>query len=140
MPLLRNPKAEWADRTLVHHAGRWPTGQAEKFKYTKSAIQNSRFTLVNNRELYDLKADPGESTNVIDEQTEVVAQLRATYDQWWQDVQPFLVNEDVKGFNNRTFRELYTKQFGAEATAETDRTAIRRQSRRNNNTQREAEQ
>ncbi|MFC1766211.1 arylsulfatase [Planctomycetota bacterium] len=118
VPLLKNPQAQWADRILVHHAGRWPAGQAEKFKYTKSAIQNSRFTLVNNRELYDLKADPGETKNVIAEHPEVVATLRAAYDQWWQDVQPFWVNENTKGFSNLTFRELYTKQFGAEATAE----------------------
>ena len=27
LPLLKNPKAEWADRTLVHHVGRWANGQ-----------------------------------------------------------------------------------------------------------------
>ena len=116
-PLLKNPKAGWEDRTLVHHAGRWPTGQAEKFKFTKSAIQNSRFSLVNNEELYDLKADPGENTNVIDRYPEVVSQLRAAYEQWWQEVQPLMVNEDTKGLNNNSFRELFAKQFGAEATA-----------------------
>ena len=75
MPLLKNPKAEWADRMLVHHVGRWKNGTAEQSKYAKSAIQNSRFTLVNNEELYDLKADPGETTNVIAEHPEVVAEL-----------------------------------------------------------------
>ena len=73
---------------------------------------------MNNAELYDLKTDPGETTNVIAKHPEVVAQLRAAYDQWWKDVQPFLVNENITGFNNLTFRELYAKQFGAEATAE----------------------
>ena len=33
-------------------------------------------------------------------------------------MQSFLVNENVTGFNNYTFRELYAKQFGAEAAAE----------------------
>ncbi len=33
-------------------------------------------------------------------------------------MQPFLVNENIADFNNFTFRELYTKHFGAEATAE----------------------
>jgi arylsulfatase A-like enzyme len=116
VPLLKDPKAAWQDRTLVHHAGRWPAGEAEMFKFTKSAIQNSRFTLVNNEELYDLKADLGEKTNVIDQHPEVVSQLRAAYEQWWKEVQPLMVNEDTKGFDNDTFRELYTKQFGAEAT------------------------
>ena len=26
VPLLKNPKAKWADRMLVHHAGRWKKG------------------------------------------------------------------------------------------------------------------
>ena len=49
----------------------------------------------NGEELFDLKNDPGETKNVIDEYPEVVAQLRAVYDQWWIKVQPGLVNEDA---------------------------------------------
>ncbi len=67
LPLLTNPKAEWPDRTLVHHVGRWGKGKAADSKYAKCAIQSSQYTLVNNTELYDLKADPGEAKNVIAE-------------------------------------------------------------------------
>ncbi|HCR29638.1 MAG TPA: arylsulfatase, partial [Opitutae bacterium] len=45
--------------------------------------------------LFDLKNDPGETKNVINEYPEVVAQLRAVYDKWWIKVQPRLVNEDA---------------------------------------------
>ena len=112
LPLLKNPKTEWADRTLVHHVGRWATGKAAESKYTKCAIQNSRFTLVNNVELYDLKADPGETKNVVAEYPEVVAGLRATYEQWWTDVQPMLINESAVGPKMNPMKELYWKQFG----------------------------
>ena len=112
VPLLKNPKAEWADRTLVTHVGRWAKGQAAQSKYTGCAIQNSRFTLVNNQELYDLKADPGETKNVSADHPDVVAQLRTAYDQWWSDVQPLLVNENVVGPKINPFKELYWKQFG----------------------------
>jgi arylsulfatase len=112
LPLLKNPKAEWPDRTLVHHVGRWAAGKAADSKYAKCAIQNSRFTLVNNDELYDLKADPGETKNVIAEHPEVIAKLRAAYDQWWRDVQPLLVNENAVGPKINPMKELYWKQFG----------------------------
>ena len=46
-------------------------------------------------ELFDLKNDPGETKNVINEYPEVVAQLRAVYDKWWNRMQPGLVNEDA---------------------------------------------
>jgi arylsulfatase len=97
VPMLKNPEADWEDdRHLVHHVGAWEHGQAAKSKHARVAIQNKRFTLVNNEELYDLKNDPGETTNVIDEYPEVVARLRAIYDKWWTKVQPRLVNEDAK--------------------------------------------
>lgn len=112
LPLLTNPKTEWPDRTLVHHLGRWGKGKAADSKYARCTIQNSRFTLVNNTELYDLKADPGETKNVIADHPEVVATLRAAYDKWWDEVQPLLVNEDAVGPNMNPMKELYWKQFG----------------------------
>ena len=113
LPLLKNPKAEWPDRTLVHHVGRWGKGQAAEAKYKKCAIQNSQFSLVDNKELYDLKDDPGETTNIIDKHPDVVAKLRATYDQWWADVQPLLVNEVVTNVPKiNPMKALYWKQFG----------------------------
>ena len=118
VPLLKNPKAEWAERTLVHHTGRWAKGKIAESKYARSGIQNSRFSLVNNDELYDLKADPGEQTNVIARHPEVVAKLRAAYDQWWTEVQPLLVNEAVTNAPSiNPFQELYYKQFGGSPTA-----------------------
>ncbi len=116
LPLLKNPQAEWPDRTLVHHVGRWAKGKAAESKYAKCAIQNSRFTLVNNEELYDLKTDPGETKNVIAEHPDVVATLRAAYDQWWSDVQPLLVNENVTGPSINPFQSLYYQQFGGSPT------------------------
>jgi arylsulfatase A-like enzyme len=110
--LLKNPKGAWPDRTLVHHVGRWEKGRAADAKHSQCAIQNSRFTLVNNRELYDLDADPGETTNVIAKHPQIVASLRASYDAWWQDVQPLLVNETATGPKINPMKELYWKQFG----------------------------
>lgn len=112
LPLLKNPTSPWADRLLVHHVGRWAHGKAAESKYANCAIQNSRFTLVNNNELYDLQSDPGESKNIIAEHPEVVASLRAAYDQWWNEVQPLLVNENVIAPKMNPLKELYWKQFG----------------------------
>ncbi|WP_404304775.1 arylsulfatase [Neorhodopirellula lusitana] len=112
MPLLKNPDADWPERTLVHHVGRWDKGKVEEWKFEKCAIQNSRFTLVNNRELFDLKADPGERNNVIKKYPEVVANLRASYEEWWDEMLPLLVNEDAVGPVINPMKELYWEQFG----------------------------
>jgi arylsulfatase len=95
VPLLNNPAADWEKRILVHHVGGWEPGEAAQSKHARVSIQNERFTLVNNEELYDLSTDPGETKNVIAEHPKVVNQLRKTYDKWWIRMQPGLVNEDA---------------------------------------------
>ena len=112
LPLLKNPKAEWADRTLVTHLGRWPKGDAEKSKYAGCSIRDRRYTLVNNSELYDLQHDPGEKHNVIADHPDAVKKLRAAYDEWWKSILPHLENENVVGPKENPFKDLYRKQFG----------------------------
>src|SRR6185436_16283921 len=112
LPLLKNPKARWPDRFLVTHLGRWPRGQAEQAKFQNCAIRNRQFTLVNHTELYDLHADPGQKTNVMAHHPQVAARLRATYEKWWSEAQPMLVNENVVGPKMNPFKERYWNQFG----------------------------
>jgi arylsulfatase A-like enzyme len=117
LPLLMDPKANWPDRTLVTHVGRWPRGKVETAKHSNCSIRDSRFTLVNDRELYDLQADPGESKNVLTDHPKEVARLRAEYDRWWLDVLPRLENEAAVGPKINPFKELYWKQFGGGPSA-----------------------
>ena len=70
----------------------------------------------------------------------MVAELRAAYDQWWKDVQPLLVNENVTDFNNFTFRDLYTKQFGAEAASEVMKNKVSKKSDGDSNDDSQAKQ
>ncbi len=112
LPLLHNPRAEWPDRTLVTHVGRWPRGKAAEAKLTNCSIRDARFTLVSNSELYDLKEDPGESRNVLAEHPDVAARLRSAYEEWWHDVLPRLENEAVLGPKSNPFKDRYWAQFG----------------------------
>jgi hypothetical protein len=64
-------------------------------------------------QLFDLETDYAEKTDVAAQNAEVVAKLSAEYEQWWQSVQPQLVNEDAAGPKVNPFKELYWKQFGA---------------------------
>ena len=111
VPLLKDAKSDWADRTLVTHVGRWPRGKAAEAKHSHMSIRNSQYSLVNNKELYDLKADYEQKQNVIDQHPQVVAELRKVYDAWWDEVLPLMVNEDLDGPKVNPFHELYWKQF-----------------------------
>ena len=112
LPLLRDPSSAWPERTLVTHVGRWPKGKSEENKFAHCSIRNTRFRLVNNKELYDLTSDRGETTNVIEQHPEVVTQLRTAYDQWWKETVPLMVNEDVVPPKYNPYHVWYWKEFG----------------------------
>ncbi len=112
LPLLKGESADWPDRTLVTHVGRWERGGAEASKFRNVSIRDARFSLVNNTELYDLKADPGQARNVLAEHPEVVARLRAAYEAWWREVVPSLENDEAVGPAVNPFKARYWRQFG----------------------------
>lgn len=114
LPLLEKPRAEWPDRMLFTHVGRWEIGQSAAAKYRGCAVRNTRFKLVNNTELYDMQNDPGEKQNVIREHQEVAGELQAAYEKWWTDVLPSaLENEFARGPEVNPFKRRYWEQFGA---------------------------
>ncbi len=47
-----------------------------------------RWRLVQDKELYDLAADPAQKSNVIAEHPEIVARMREHYARWWAGVEP----------------------------------------------------
>ncbi|WCJ59467.1 arylsulfatase [Fontisphaera persica] len=122
-PLLLNPAAPWPDRFLVTHLGRWPTGKAAGAKYSQCSVRYGPYQLVSagktagTWELYDLRADPGQTRNLAQQQPEVVEKMAAFYDRWWEEIQPCLVNEMAVGPKINPFKELYWRQFGGEPTA-----------------------
>jgi len=82
MPLLRNPRAEWPDRTLFFQ---WHRGD-EPQAFRACAARNQRWKLVDGKELYDLETDPGETKDVAAAHPEIVARLRREYEAWFKDV------------------------------------------------------
>ena len=95
LPLLEDPRAEWPDRTLFVHCGRWKEGEREDAKFNKCAVRTAQWRFVNNEELHHIPEDPGELENVAELYPEVVEELRSAYDRWWNSVLPLLVNEGL---------------------------------------------
>jgi len=129
VPLLENPTAATPDRVLITHVGRWPKdgkGETrEDWKYKACSVRNTRWHLVSpdgGREpawqLFDVQADSREKHDVASGNPEVVASLARSYDAWWKDVQPMLVNEGAIGPRVNPFKEIYWKQFGGGPTPE----------------------
>jgi arylsulfatase len=126
VPLLENPAAPWIERSLFTHVGRWERfSDPEKAKCTNCSVRTKRWHLVSIKggiqpawELYDIAADPGETTNVASQHAEVVATLTREYDAWWLTARAGMVNEKAVGPRLNPFAELYWKQFGGGPDAE----------------------
>jgi arylsulfatase A-like enzyme len=118
VPLLADPAADWPDRPMMTHVGRWERGAAAASRFRNCRIREGRWQMVNTRgtadgwTLFDLAADPGETRDLAAEQPDVVTRLAATYQQWWESVLPDLVNEDLDGPAENPFATAYWEQFG----------------------------
>ena len=120
VPLLKDANAAWPERVLFTHLGRWPKGAAPSTgKYAVCGVRNTRWHLVSagkegakRWQLFDVKADVGETNDLAAQNPGVVEALKAAYEGWWDSVQPQLVNETATGPAVNPFKAQYWKQFG----------------------------
>jgi arylsulfatase A-like enzyme len=72
----------WPGRTLF---SQWHRGDVP-VRFRNAAVMTDQFKLVDGRELYDLCADPHEQRDIAVDRPDVVAELRQSYEQWFDDV------------------------------------------------------
>ena len=67
-------------------------------------------------ELYDLDGDIHEKNNIADQRPEIVKSLKQTFDAWWEDIQPYMVNDNLADVPKtlKPYHELYRRDFGQE--------------------------
>ena len=83
VPLLSGKDSNWPDRILVTDSQRIRDPE----KWRKSAVMSSRWRLVNGKELYDIKTDPGQKENLAASHPEEIKKLRQAYESWWSSME-----------------------------------------------------
>ena len=78
-PILYGDKTLLRNRTLVVENQRVVTPE----KWRKTSVMTDRWRLVDDKELYDMKADRAQIKNVFQQYPEIVEQLRAEYEGFW---------------------------------------------------------
>jgi arylsulfatase A-like enzyme len=83
-PLLAGAGAgeAWPERALVIDSQR----VARPEKWRQSVVLAEGWRLVNGKELYDVRADPGQTMDLAASRPDRVARMRAAYEDWWADV------------------------------------------------------
>jgi arylsulfatase A-like enzyme len=130
LPFLTSENYKGEDRYRFYHGGRSPlnpenvgneevdkkwigtmeTSDPLNSKFKNVAVRNERYRYVNDKELYDVMKDPGETTNIISENPDIVKQMQLVYDEWGTNIQPFLVNEKAPLSSDKPFWSAYEKQ------------------------------
>lgn len=88
-PLLHNQAVDWPDRILVTDSQR----VKDPIKWRKSSVMTRQWRLINGKELYDIKADPGQTNDVATGHPQVMSRLRNFYDNWWAELEPSFAND-----------------------------------------------
>ena len=86
--IVGDSKTEWPDRILVTDSQRVKNPR----KWRKSSVMTSQWRLINGKQLYDIKKDPGQQSDVASGFPEVVNRLTAFYDAWWEELLPTFSN------------------------------------------------
>jgi hypothetical protein len=80
--LLYTDGQAWTERALIVESQR----VIDPIKWRKCAVMTEEWRLVNGKELYHLKKDPKQTTDVASQHPELVERLRAEYEKFWNDV------------------------------------------------------
>jgi len=81
--------ANWPDRILVTDSQR----VKDPIKWRKSSVMTTQWRLINGKELFDIKNDPAQQTNVASGHPAVVERLTEFYDAWWEELLPTFSND-----------------------------------------------
>lgn len=87
---LKGTTSDLPERTLVVQYGEEPNGT--KPVKGHCAVMRNKWRLVEGKELYDLRSDPGQKADVAASNPEILRRLRDDYDRWWAGVEPNLTN------------------------------------------------
>lgn len=81
--VLTDANAQVPDRILVVQYG-------QDIKKDDAAVLWNQWRLVHGKELYDLKTDPAQQTDISAQHPDIVQKLKQHYDGWWAKVSPGL--------------------------------------------------
>jgi len=131
---VKGEKTKATEKYRFIHAARWPgnpkqyigytrdkrlkgnvtSSNPQNHKYNRCAVRTQQYSFVNNKELYDIRKDPGQKNNIIDQHPKLISELRKEYDIWWDSMTPLMINETETLVKEQAFKKQYEKQLATE--------------------------
>lgn len=83
LPLIKDRDTAWKERIIINHVQNI-VDQQKKDKNT--IVYTEKWRLINRKELYNIKADPGQQNNIAEPNPDIVANLSQKYDEYWNEL------------------------------------------------------
>ncbi|MCS1409789.1 MAG: Arylsulfatase [Verrucomicrobia subdivision 3 bacterium] len=130
--LFGREASDWPDRILVTDSQR----VRDPIKWRKSSVMTDQYRLINGKELYDVRVDPGQRKNIASKNADVVARLREFYEEWWAELEPTFsqTTEIYLGHPKARDVRLTCHDWIADGSTPWNQRHIRNAERRPNNT------
>ncbi|MEP1487555.1 MAG: arylsulfatase [Algibacter sp.] len=84
IPLINGENTDFKDRIVVTNSQRVEVPEP----WRRTALMQGDWRFINGTELYDLKTDPEQRTNVAGQFPEKIKEFKAAYDVWWNNLEP----------------------------------------------------
>ena len=79
-----DPEVDWDERILITDSQR----VKDPIMWKSSSVMTSKWRLINGKELYDIKSDPGQKSDIASAYPSEVRRLREFYQGWWEELEP----------------------------------------------------
>lgn len=116
-PLLRNKLKAWPERMLFTHVLKTDTNHS--INPYLGAVRTARYRFIRGKEadqLYDMRNDPGQKTDIASQKPDIVQVLRQQYDNWFADVMQQGIHPEVTqvGYAQSSITELFAPDAAKE--------------------------
>ncbi|MDO6518632.1 arylsulfatase [Zobellia uliginosa] len=84
VPLLNGDNSQFKDRIVITNSQRTEVPEP----WRRTSLMQGKWRLIDGVELYDLKKDPEQRTNIADQHPEKIKEYKRAYDAWWNNLAP----------------------------------------------------
>lgn len=84
LPLINGDDSQFKDRIVITNSQRTEVPEP----WRRTSLMQGKWRLIDGMELYDLKTDPEQRTNIADQHPEKIEEYQEAYDNWWNDLAP----------------------------------------------------
>ncbi|KQC31686.1 arylsulfatase [Flagellimonas eckloniae] len=115
VPLINGDNQDFKDRIVITNSQRTEIPEP----WRRTSLMQGNWRLIDGVELYNLKTDPEQRTNIADAHPEKIREFKDAYNQWWEEISPSYKDQPyiIIGHEAENPTKLYCHDWHTDAEA-----------------------